>query len=580
MADLLKRLLTSRDRLQMAFIVVTAFIGSTCESLALVVISVAGLRLSQQGEGDFDAPFGLPIADLELGAIVVIGAVLVVGRLLALLLNGFITASLSMHVALRWRQRAIRGFHNASLVRIGAEPDNHLQTIVLTQSTRGAAVVTQLAVAATAVTSLTVFVLSALIVSWAAALALAVFGFITAFAIRPLTRRVRRLGAVQSATSKEFAARLGYSTSTVIEQRVLGVEREVESEVTDSLNRWALAERQQNIITRASPQLFVTAGLLVVLVALGVAGSLSLDSTAAIASITLLMVRSLGHGQALQASVQGLNSAAGFLEDLFDSVDTYEQDPTHDGTENIEHLDRIEAVDAELSYGDLPVLSGINLAITQGESIGIIGPSGGGKTTLATFLLGLLPPSAGSLTVNGVDFADVTRSSWQRLVSFIPQEPVLVDGTVEDNIAFFRTHLTDEQIRAAAQSAHLKHELDLWAEGLHRQVGPGGSQLSGGQKQRVCIARALADEPAMIILDEPTSALDVDAEGAITEVLAALKGQVTTVVVAHRLSTLRHCDRILRVENGQITPVGPGTDLDLSGETSGAVNGDVQGPES
>jgi ABC-type multidrug transport system fused ATPase/permease subunit len=212
----------------------------------------------------------------------------------------------------------------------------------------------------------------------------------------------------------------------------------------------------------------------------------------------------------------------------------------------------VELDGVSFSYGDeATALTDVSFEIHAGEAIGVVGPSGAGKSTLVQLLLGLRPPTTGHLRVDGVAAAEFTRSSWTRRVSFVPQESALFDRSVLDNVICFRD-ISRERALDALRAAHVLDEVLGLPDGLDTIVGEGGKRLSGGQRQRVCIARALAGEPDLLILDEPTSALDLASEEAIRQTLDAIMGRMTLIIVAHRMSTLRVCDKVLVINDGRL----------------------------
>ena len=182
----------------------------------------------------------------------------------------------------------------------------------------------------------------------------------------------------------------------------------------------------------------------------------------------------------------------------------------------------------------------------------MVGPSGSGKSTLVQLLLALRPPTSGRVLAGGRDVRELSRSEWVRKVTFVPQQAHLIAGTVSDNIRFMRDDVSQEQIEAAAHFANLHSDVMGFAEGYERQVGEGGSHLSGGQQQRLIIARALVEDPDLLILDEPTSALDVRSEQLIRQTLNELRERMTIIIIAHRLSTLDVCDRIMVIQDGEL----------------------------
>ena len=193
----------------------------------------------------------------------------------------------------------------------------------------------------------------------------------------------------------------------------------------------------------------------------------------------------------------------------------------------------------------------------KGQSIALIGKSGAGKTTLVDLVLGLLAPQSGDILVDGKSVYRNLRA-WQDLIGYIPQSIFLIDDTLERNIAY---GVPDEQIdaerlRQSIEAAQLKDLVEHMPEGVKTRIGEQGMCLSGGQRQRVGIARALYHEREILVLDEATSALDNETEHLVTEAIRALSGKKTMIIIAHRLSTVEHCDRIYLMENGQIVKSG------------------------
>jgi ATP-binding cassette subfamily C protein len=221
--------------------------------------------------------------------------------------------------------------------------------------------------------------------------------------------------------------------------------------------------------------------------------------------------------------------------------------------------DRLEVDDLSYTYSGAPsaVLNGISLTVRCGESIGIVGPTGAGKSTLVNLVLGLLTPTAGNLRVDGVDIADVL-SSWQRKIGYVPQSVFLTDDTLRRNIAFALAdeEIDEKRLQVAVQQAQLGPFVGSLPTGLNTVVGERGVRLSGGERQRVAIARALYHEPELLVFDEATSALDARTERELTRAIEALHGQKTILIVAHRLSTVRKCDRLVFLQKGKVAAIG------------------------
>jgi len=202
------------------------------------------------------------------------------------------------------------------------------------------------------------------------------------------------------------------------------------------------------------------------------------------------------------------------------------------------------------------VLQGASFNIKSGESLGIIGPSGAGKSTLVDILLGLLTPGSGQVIVDG-NPVDLATASWQSEAGYVPQDIFLIDDTIRRNIAFGigDNEISEAQILNSIEVAQMAEFIGSLPKGLDTITGERGVRLSGGQRQRIGIARALYHEPSLLVLDEATSALDLDTESELIEALEAVHHKLTMIVVSHRISTLKYCDRVLRIEGGRLTEV-------------------------
>ncbi len=214
----------------------------------------------------------------------------------------------------------------------------------------------------------------------------------------------------------------------------------------------------------------------------------------------------------------------------------------------------ISVDDVAFSYlPGVPVLQEVSFDIEVGQSIGLVGGSGAGKSTLVDMLLGVLPPDSGEIRIGGHPLTEVRRQ-WQQMIGYVPQSVVLFDDTVRANIAIGqpRDEVDDDRMWAVLEQSQLAEVVRELPDGLDNVIGEAGVQLSGGQRQRLGVARALYPSPQVVMFDEATSALDNETEFKLTEVLEGLRGSITTITIAHRLSTVRRCDRIFYLEHGRL----------------------------
>jgi len=217
---------------------------------------------------------------------------------------------------------------------------------------------------------------------------------------------------------------------------------------------------------------------------------------------------------------------------------------------------KIEFNNVYFAYEETQVLRNINLTINKGETVALVGPSGGGKSTLVDLIPRFMDATQGAISIDGVDVKDLKQDSLRRIIGVVNQESILFNDTIFNNIAFANAEATEEQVIQAAKIANA-HEFIMGTEaGYQTNIGDRGSKLSGGQRQRICIARAVLKNPPIMLLDEATSALDTESERLVQDSLYKLMENRTTVVIAHRLSTIQNADKIIVLEAGQIVEVG------------------------
>ena len=322
--------------------------------------------------------------------------------------------------------------------------------------------------------------------------------------------------------------------------------------------------------------------LLEILMIAGVAlvigfAALSGSTTTVLVSVGVLLASGLRLIPALSTLLTSVNSiranAPGvqIVEDEFARLGSYEDISYPPGDEPLKFVPSGAFVVSDV-YFRYPTrandaLLGISIEAKFGEALGIVGSTGSGKSTFVDLLLGLLEPASGGILIDGQPLSE-NLGAWRSQIGFVPQDIFLVDDTLAANITFGEIDevISDQQIANAVRLAHLEDVVAELPEGLDTMLGERGVRLSGGQRQRVGLARALYRRPAILILDEATSALDNETERKISDALRSLHGQLTTVVIAHRLSTVRSCDRILYLDQGRVSGIGTFDELDRTNE--------------
>ena len=300
------------------------------------------------------------------------------------------------------------------------------------------------------------------------------------------------------------------------------------------------------------------------------------DAVTAVATLSIFLVAGTRISPAalrLQQALIQIKSSLGGSEPTLDLIDALRD--TLPATSLNQELDlvheqfvpRIQIEDISFTYpnSDRQALSEVNLDIQSGSVVALVGPSGGGKTTLVDVILGIIEPNSGKVLISNLPPIDAIQIS-PGAISYVPQDVSIIDGTVRENIAmgFPVKVATDELVQNAIELAGLREFVATLPNGLDTYVGEKGARISGGQRQRLGIARALFTNPKLLVLDEATSALDGETESRITESILSLKGKVTVLMVAHRLSTVRNADQVVYMSDGSVEAVGTFESVRLS----------------
>lgn len=264
--------------------------------------------------------------------------------------------------------------------------------------------------------------------------------------------------------------------------------------------------------------------------------------------------------QQAYAAWAGIKGNQASVQDALALLEQPMPDSTTEGTGPLtfDKTIRMQAITFAYQPTHPAVLKNLELTIRKGERVGIIGATGSGKSTLMDLLMGLLEPSGGRLEVDGQTIDSTTRRAWQSRIAHVPQAIYLADSSVEENIAFGvpRKEIDHARVVEAAQQAQIAELIESMPDGYRSQVGERGVRLSGGQRQRIGIARALYKQADVIVFDEATSALDNETERTVMESIDTLKANLTVVIIAHRLSTLQKCDRIVELGEGGVKRIG------------------------
>ena len=454
---------------------------------------------------------------------------------------------------LRWPYAMHLRRHSSELIRNG-----HQAVLEMVQSL----LLPLIKVIAEAVLVAAMLILLTFVAPTATALAVLVVGGAAGLLLLVVQPRLRRLGAINHETSKATLSAIQQSLHGVRDIKVLARESYFARVYGRSRLRMARARYLQLTAAQLPTIVIETAllGFILLFFALALLRGTPAQDTLSV--LGLFAYVGLRLQPSLRDVVAGLNSlkySAAPLEDLHADLLAVEATAAQPDGDPLPFTDQVllDGVSFRYEGTTSPALTDIDLAIHPGEQIGISGPTGGGKTTLVDVLTGLLEATSGRVLVDGRDLREHARA-WQRNLGIVPQMVFLIDDTLRRNIAFGVSdgEIDEEALKEAIHLAQLEEFVGELPDGLETTVGERGVRVSGGQRQRIAIARALYRRPSVLVFDEGTSALDNATEAQLMTAIEGLRGQHTIILIAHRLSTVRTCDRVIFVEHGRVTGSG------------------------
>lgn len=482
-------------------------------------------------------------------------------RLLLQLVLAWLPTRIAADVQAEVRTELFNAFTRASWGVKSSEKEGQFQELMTNQINQAAGAVMNLSLLISSAAMFVALIASAFSLSAVVAALVLGSAVVLFVAFRPLDRLGRAAARDASQAYVDQASGVSEAVRLAEEAEVFGVAEQYRQRITALVQTARSAFFRSNLTPRLVGSLYQSAIYLIIVGGIGglyLAGS---GHLADLGAVVLILVRASSYGQQMQGANHSVVQVTPYLERLYGSIDRYRASATEDSGNPLPAIRTLGFEHVSFSYrAGRRALEDVSFEVPAGTTTGIIGPTGAGKSTISQLLLRLREPTSGRYLVNGDSAGHYSRAAWQRVVAYVPQEPRLYRGTVEDNIRFFRD-ISAADVRRAARLAYIHDEIEAMPAGYATIVGQQADAVSGGQRQRLCLARALAGHPELLILDEPTSALDLASEAAVEGSLAGLHGTMTIVIIAHRISILGVCDRVMVVERGRVSALGTVAEL-------------------
>lgn len=540
-----------RDLRLVPLIGVTSTMTALAQATALIMVASSAAALAG-GRRTVEASVGLGSFSMSLRAAIMLSTAAAVVMIILQLCAGRLTARLIRRAEARCRDDVVSSYLGAAWEHVSREERGDLQRLLTVNVTRVMRAVLFRSTWIFGASNLVILMGAAFVISPLLALLLIAVVGVFALPLRLIKERTRREAAVHTDVERRFGNFVAAAVEQARETQVFHVGEIVRQRSGAIVSRAAAQQGKVQFLLWTVPSVYAGVALLALTAALSILGTVHSSHLGSTGAMVLLLLRSLIYGQAMITSTQNIIEASPYLLEIDDRLRGYRAAARTGGNVDPGPLADLSFSEVRYRYPEAvgDALRSGPLHIGNGEMIGVVGRTGSGKSTLAEVLLRLR--AVRGYRVNGIPAEQISDAAWARRVAYVPQSAVLFEGTVTENIRFYRDWITDADVAAAARAAHIDQEIRALPLGYDTPLAGIAIGLSGGQRQRICIARALAGRPELLVLDEPTSGLDVHSEALFVETLRRLKGRATLVVIAHRMETLAACDRVLVVDAGRV----------------------------
>lgn len=434
----------------------------------------------------------------------------------------------------------------------------HLEKILFADIGTSSDLLVELGNAILLATSLVIYFVIALNINSGITLFTILFGCALFFLLKPYIYKTRVYSQKIQTTNKEVAHHINENMIGIKTIKSLSAEPSVSTRGEEYFERLRLAKNRISFYSNLTSTFIQPISLVFIALILTLYSSFSAFHFGSLLVIVYLVQKIFSYVQSIQTKLQNVNQLVPYLKSVIVLQEELQKNAEpSSGKEEFRFEHALKFQNISFSYGDgKKTLSNISFEIKKGEMVGLIGPSGAGKTTIVDLFLQLIRPNEGKILIDGKNISEILLKEWRKNISYVSQDIFLLNDTIENNIRFYDTSLTRDNILEAVKMANIYDFIYDQPLGFQTPVGERGMMLSLGQRQRIILARMLARKPKILILDEATSAIDNASELLIQKSIENLKGKITVLAIAHRLTTVMNSHRLIAIENGKIIEEG------------------------
>lgn len=479
-----------------------------------------------------------------------------------LVLSSYISIRITSGYKEKTRINLLNKIFKSSWPHLIKQKLGHLEVVLMKNIENSTGLLSQISIAIMTITSLVSYSAIALNISLNITLITFTFGALLFISFKPIVKKIRKISYESEKIDRDIAHYINENIIGMKTVKVMSVADKVFDIGRNYFKKITAINIRSFVLNIFTGSLMEPISIIFIAAVFAFSYKTSNFNFAALITVIYLIKQIFIYINQMHQMLLGMNSTIPYVKSVLDyETQAIQNEEVNCGTGNFIFNKSLIFKNVDFSYSKSSVLKNVNFEINKGEMVGLIGPSGAGKTTIVDLILRLFDPANGKILLDGKNIKEINLVKWRNNIGYVSQDIFLMNDTIANNIKFFDNSITDKEVQSAAEMANMYEFIMNCPNGFDTLVGERGARLSAGQKQRIIIARVLARKPQLLILDEATSALDNESEIKIKHAINNLKGKITVLAIAHRLSTIVNSDKLIALVDGKIVEQGEPDEL-------------------